>query len=183
MFWFCLIGFVGIVIAGVVGHFIYDALCRNKWIAWAVPVNESTWEHLKLAVMPMILWYLIGLVAFKFNNYDFGVFVAIVLSCVLIPVIFYTYTEFAKKSIPAVDISSYFVAVALSCLTAYNIFKAQPLSACFNILGKIGIIMIFVLFVVFTYYTPKFFLFQDPTNQKYGLDARRNLPSKQWCKQ
>ena len=34
MFLFCLLGFFGIVITGIIGHFVYDALCRNKWIAW-----------------------------------------------------------------------------------------------------------------------------------------------------
>lgn len=178
---FCLIGFFGIVIAGTIGHFVYDLLCRVKHVAWAVPINESTWEHLKLVVMPMLAWYLIGFVTVKFNNYSFGVFVAILVACILIPLIFYTYTEFTKKTILAVDIASYIIAVGLACLTAYSIFHAQPLPQFFNMLGMLGIIIIFIMFVVFTYFTPQNFLFKDPITNKYGLAAQQ--PNKvPYCK-
>ena len=175
MFWFCLLGFFGIVIVGIVGHFVYNALCRNKWVAWGVPVNESTWEHLKLAVMPMMVWYLIGLLSVNAKNYSFGVFVAIVLACILITVIFYTYTGYTKRPILAVDICAYIVAVALSCHTAYNIFQAEPLPPIFNLMGVFGIVIIFICFVTFTYFTPKYFLFKDPITQKYGLDANQKI--------
>lgn len=173
MLLFCLIGFFGIVIAGTVGHFVYHWLNRSQWIAWAVPINESTWEHLKLVAMPMIVWYLIGLLTVNFNNYDLGIFSAMVVSCVLILVIFYTYIAFTKKPILAIDVASFVVAVTVGCLTAFNIFRNQPLPVFLNWISKLGILITFIMFVVFTYFPPKCFLFEDPTTKTYGYKEHK----------
>lgn len=166
---FCLIGFFGITILGSMLHFVYDIAKHNKKISWLVAVNESTWEHLKLAVVPTLMWAMVGLFVPNLHNFYFGVFIAVIGPCFIIPFIFYTYTAFTKRPILTVDISSFVVSIGLSCFSAYFVFNLNPLPNWVQIIGIVGTILLSFSFVIFTYFPPRHFLFQDPISQKYGV--------------
>lgn len=168
MLLYCILGFVFISLLGSLFHFVYDWSGRKKYVAFFVSVNESTWEHLKLAFFPTFLWAIIGLF-FGFNNFAFGVFIALLTMLVTIPAIFYTYTHFTKKSILAIDISSFFVGVGLAMILAFVIFSSNPFSAIFNLIGVLGIIAFVIAFAIFTFFPPRNFLFEDPITNKYGI--------------
>ncbi len=46
---------------GSFGHFAYDLSKENILVALFCPVNESTWEHLKLLFFPFLLFSLLRL--------------------------------------------------------------------------------------------------------------------------
>ena len=46
--------FVGIL--GTLFHFVYDWCRQSRLIGLFVPVNESTWEHMKLLFIPMLIY-------------------------------------------------------------------------------------------------------------------------------
>ena len=167
---FFILGFVFISFVGAILHFAYDFFNQNKIIAFFVSVNESTWEHLKLALFPTFVWALVGL-QFSFNNYAFAVFVAIFIITTLIPIIFYTYFHFTKKSILFVNILSFFVAVASGLFVAFYIMMQNQLSPIFNIIGIVGISLYALCFMLFTFLPPRNFLFLDPITKEYGTKA------------
>lgn len=168
MYLYCILGFIGISVLGSIFHFVYDWSKQNKVVGFFTAVNESTWEHLKLAFFPIFIWAIIGLF-FDFNNFAFGVFIALLTTLVLIPAIFYSYSYFSKKSILVVDILSFFVAVGLAMFFACQIFKVNSLPAAFNIIGIVGILLFVTAFAAFTHFPPKNFLFRDPISNKYGF--------------
>ena len=45
--------FVGFCAFGTVQHFLFVPLGRPRWLLWLLPVNESPWEHYKLAFWPL----------------------------------------------------------------------------------------------------------------------------------
>ena len=45
---------------GTACHFAFDFFGQSRLIAPFVPVNESTWEHLKLLFFPFLLLLVIG---------------------------------------------------------------------------------------------------------------------------
>ena len=52
---------ISIIIICVVGtllHFLYEFSGHNKVVALFAAVNESTWEHIKIALTPMIFYSL-----------------------------------------------------------------------------------------------------------------------------
>ncbi len=167
---YCLIGFIVISLLGTSFHYFYDWFKHNKYISMFFAVNESTWEHLKLAVVPIYLWAIVG-IFLDLNNFAFGVLVALVTVCVVIPLIFYTYTHFTKKPILVVDITSFFVAVLLAMFFAYLVFSAGQFAPALNIIAIILNFVMLTKFIVFTYYPPKIFLFKDPITNKYGLSG------------
>lgn len=46
------IGFIVISIVGTLLHFLYEMSGHNKIVAIFAAVNESTWEHIKIALTP-----------------------------------------------------------------------------------------------------------------------------------
>ena len=63
-----LLGFVFAIIVGTVGHFLYEKSNYNKVIGFLFSKNESTWEHMKLGITPIILWTIVELFSYNFNN-------------------------------------------------------------------------------------------------------------------
>lgn len=52
---------ISILIISVIGtllHFLYEISHHNKYVALFAAVNESTWEHIKIALTPTLLWSL-----------------------------------------------------------------------------------------------------------------------------
>lgn len=50
------------IIVGAIGtlwHFVYDWTGDNHFIGFFFPVNESTWEHLKLIFFPALIYSVI----------------------------------------------------------------------------------------------------------------------------
>ncbi len=47
--------FIAACILGVLFHFVYDWTGKNPAAAAFFPVNESTWEHLKLVFFPILI--------------------------------------------------------------------------------------------------------------------------------
>ena len=46
--------FVAAALVGTVAHFLYEPLGRPRLLVMFLPVNESPWEHVKLAVWPLL---------------------------------------------------------------------------------------------------------------------------------
>jgi len=60
-----LIGALFIILLGSLLHFTFE-WSNNFWLVGIFSaVNESTWEHLKLAVIPALLWLLIEMKVLK----------------------------------------------------------------------------------------------------------------------
>ena len=51
---FCLVGFLVTTVLGILSHFVYDWTGGGFIIGLFFPVNESTWEHMKLMYFPLL---------------------------------------------------------------------------------------------------------------------------------
>ena len=52
---YMILGFLFTAALGTIWHFLYDWTGRGAIAALFFPVNESTWEHMKLIFFPMLL--------------------------------------------------------------------------------------------------------------------------------
>ena len=165
---FCLIGFLFVAIFGALSHFFYDWSGKNEIIGILFPANESTWEHLKLAIFPTFLYFLFGTFFLKNKNYVFAMFITSLIPLILIPSIFYFYTSLTGKPVLIIDILTYFVSVLISWVVCYFILKSNISTSKFNYIFILGIIAIMFCYLTFTLFPPQNFLFKDPNNF-YGL--------------
>lgn len=156
------------IILGTILHFTYDWSNQNPIIAAFSSINESTWEHLKLAFYPMLITSIIGFFIFsKDKNFLCSKVLGILVALSFITIFFYTYTGILGRNIALIDISSFIIAIILGeCISFQNI------SLEFNCNNKISIIILVILllcFIFFTYNPPEIQLFQDPITGLYGI--------------
>jgi hypothetical protein len=166
-----LIGMVFIVFLGSALHFTF-ALSGNQPIVGAFSaVNESVWEHLKLAFWPSLILTAIEypLLRKAANNFFTAKTVGAYLMVAIIPLVFYSYTAFSGKSIFAIDISSFVFAVIIGQLLSYKLLTYRQLPGTLNKIAVAAIILLALAFIVFTYYPPQLQIFKDSVTGKYGI--------------
>ena len=52
-------GMIAVMVLGTLWHFGYEVLGETRIAGYIFPVNESTWEHMKLAFYPMLLFHFV----------------------------------------------------------------------------------------------------------------------------
>ena len=149
------------LIPGTVGHFFYEWSGENKIVGIFFPVNESTWEHMKLTLFPTMLYMGVSALFVKSKNYALASFVALFVSAALIPLLFYSYTAIAGRSYLPVDIAVFFVSVLTGYAFAYFALNSRH-RPFLNELAVIGLIAIVVCFFTFTAMPPDSILFREP---------------------
>lgn len=167
-----IIAIVVSIIAGTLLHFAYQLSGNSKIIAWFVPVNESVWEHLKLAFYPMLIMAFIEYFYVRkiSNNYIEAKTIGIFTAISFIVIAFFTYTGILGITILPLDISIFIISIILGEYISYRLMKRKNES---NIKTKILAILIlsFLLFcfILFTYCTPQVNLFRDYLTGMYGI--------------
>jgi hypothetical protein len=168
-------GILFIVLLGSILHFTFDFSGGWRPLGVISAVNESVWEHLKLAFWPAVIWIIIEFLFVRRQykdtrpNFILAKANGAYIMPLVIVMIFYSYTAFTKESIFAVDLSSFVIAVVIGQVVSYKIWYSLRLSNVFNWVGLAMIIIGALLFAVFTFYPPGVGIFQDPINGSYGI--------------
>lgn len=168
-----LIGIPFIFIFGSLFHFLYSWSGKKVIVGLISAVNESVWEHTKLLLVPIILWWLIYYVikqkkyGIDANLWFTGMLVAIVSSILTMICFYYFYTQaFGIQSL-VVDIVIFLLAIIIGQCLGLHIYKyPQGLGTWLSILI---IAAIFALIVYWTFQPPHIPLFFDKVNGKYGI--------------
>lgn len=167
--------YIGIIVIFLVGaslHFVYEFSHHNKIVAIFAAVNESTWEHIKICMTPTILWSIYEINIYGFTwNFIFAKSMSLLTIIILIPILFYSYTFFTKKSYLLVDIICFLIAVICSQLVFRYIINLINYPNIFTYISFGLIIIELLLYFYLTYYPPKNFIFKDPITRKYGLNG------------
>ena len=158
---FTALGVIMTTALGALFHFIYEWTGNNYIAGLFFATNESVWEHVKLALLPMMLIFLLGSIYLKgANNFAQAAFCAMITVIVLIPLAFFAYTSAVGKSVFIMDLTIFILSIVLGYLVAYRIF-ATPRRPFLNALALVGIAVIVVCFFTFTYYPPDFIIFKE----------------------
>ncbi len=168
---FEILGMVFISAFGSMLHFAFAWLNRF-WLAGAFSaVNESTWEHLKLAVMASIVWAILESKVFKIKapNFLLAKAAGAYLIPVLIVLFFYSYKAILGHNLLIIDISIFVLAVIIGQIASYKIMVLPEVSKKINTVSFVMLTILFLAFVVSTFYPPHFFLFLDPVSGGYGI--------------
>jgi hypothetical protein len=165
-----LIGIVFIILAGGLLHFVFEWSGSWQPLAVIAAVNESTWEHLKLAFWPALIWFLIGIFYIRktSNNFYFAKAIGILLMPISITVLFYAYTAFMEDML-AIDLTIFVVAVIIGQLVSYKLLRIKPLPGWLNGSGIVLLTLMTAVFSTLTYYAPELKIFRDPVNGGYGI--------------
>ena len=164
---------------GVFLHFLYEISHHNKYVALFAAVNESTWEHIKLALTPTLLWSLYdGFVCGMLDNYFIAKALSLLSIIIIMPTIFYSYTRFTKKNILFVDILSFYFVIIIAQFIFYHIINLATFGFVYNYLSVVLLFVIFGIYMTSTLLPLKNFMFKDPISKKYGIKGHTDLKQK-----
>ncbi|MBO5210943.1 MAG: hypothetical protein J6B80_03335 [Clostridia bacterium] len=145
--------FIIIGAAGSLGHFLYKWSGENTILGYFFPVNESTWEHLKLLFFPTIIFSVFEyfLMREKPTNYLPSIAVSLIMGLLSIVIIFYTYSGVLGFKVEWFNIAIYYTALLIMLIvkTALLLLKFESKTA--NWLSLLWIFVMALMFIFFTY--------------------------------
>ena len=141
------IGFIVISIVGTLLHFLYEISGHNKVALLFAAVNESTWEHIKIALTPTFLWGLLD--GFKYGTSP---------------------NYFIAKSASLLVIYFY-VTIFCSQYVFNYIVNMEAFGFAYQYVSVIILFMVFGTYMVGTLEPVHNFLFKDPISNKYGKEG------------
>lgn len=170
-----ILGTIFISLIGSSLHFTYEWSNHNKVVSIFSAVNESTWEHIKIALTPTFIWSILdGLIYFSNPNYFSAKFLSLVAILIAIPIIFYSYTFFTKKAILIVDIISFCVSIFISQMVFKTFLGMNSFGYAINFLSAVLIMLIFSVYLLATIMPLNNFLFVDPITHKIGIKGHHH---------
>lgn len=166
---------LAISILGSVLHFTYAWSGRNKLVAIFSAVNESTWEHIKLALSGIFACTLVDVWWLGDNpNYWFAKSMSFLVPVLVIPVLFYGYRAVLKvKSCLPIDITIFFIASFASSAAFVGMLELAPMGEVGEIASMVISIIVLAMYLSLTRFPLHNFLFRDPVTGKYGYDGHR----------
>lgn len=173
---FTWISIVVIFSIGCLAHFLYDLLNGPKALGIFTAINESTWEHIKIAITPTLLWGLVdGYIYGENPNYFTAKLASLFVLTFFIPLVFYSYTRLTKKPILPIDILTFATAIILAQFTFNGIINLEAFPHPVVYLSALGVFCFFGAYMTLTLLPLKAPIFKDPITGKYGFKAHRNF--------
>ncbi len=158
------VAFIFTVIVGSALHFTYELSGKSNIVALFSAVNESTWEHLKIAFFPILIFALIEhyYLNKSVQNLFFGKLTAYLTMAILIIVAFYSYTYFTRDSILIADIIVFILSALIGHLLSYRIIRSTREYKLLNLISAFLFVIIAILFMYFTFIPLDNLLFVPP---------------------
>ncbi len=156
-----IIGFIFVSVLGTLWHFLYEWTGNNTLIGFIAPINESTFEHMKLVFFPSLI-YMPCEIHFLKKNYPYitnAMSCGILAGTFFLPVFFYSYSGIIGRNYMAVDIASFFLCVFVTFFTTYRLcVKQKKMSD----ISFYLILLTALFFVALTYRHPEIGIFIEP---------------------
>jgi len=163
-------------IVGSLMHFAFEWSKHNRNMAVIAAVNESYWEHIKIAFWPMFILYL---VEFALGGWTIASFIPAKTVSLYVVIIFmigsvFAYKSIAKKNILVLDISLFCVTILVAQVIGSNLLIELNASILTILLSLLFLSAILISFIRFTLKPPlEPDIFKDPITKKYGIKGHK----------
>lgn len=146
---------------------MYDITDKKYAVGLFFPVNESTWEHLKLLFFPALVYFTLCyfLIKEKPKNYISASLIGVIAGMFAIVVLFYTYRGVIGKNIDFLNIAIYYIGVLITVITQKKLLESQKFKTKFSEkTALILTIIIGIIFAVFSFHPPTLGIFIPPVS-------------------
>ena len=159
-----ILGFLIIGTLGTLGHFAYEWSGNNTILGYFTPVNESTWEHLKLLFFPTLIFSVFEYFSMKEKpgNYLPSITVSLMIGLISIITIFYTYSGVLGFKIEWFNIAIYYISLTIMLFVKTALLSLKFESKAANWLSLLWILVISLMFIFFTYNPLNLGIFKEP---------------------
>ena len=171
IFRLCLFGAIFAIVVGILLHFVYGWSGNNPIVGFFAPINESPWEHMKLAFIPILFFGIVDWIYLrgKVTNYLLSLSAQLLTPIVFILIFFYIYTPISGHPILFLDISSFIIGVILAKWLGYNFLIKDWDFSYSDIICGILILGLIFFFIISTLNPPRLNPFLDPVTNTYGI--------------
>lgn len=160
---YTLIGILVLFVVGSLFHFLYSLTGECFIVGLFVPINESIFEHTKMVVLPIFIWWSIFYLFRKkdlfVNAWFTSALIAMISAIIVIPMLFYFYSQaFGIESL-VIDILILLVSLAIGQILGLHYYRhGKGIEYHFAI---VLMIVIIILFAFFTINPPAFPIFNS----------------------
>ena len=156
-------GFIFTAVFGTLSHFFYGWSDGNPLIGLISPVNESTWEHMKLVFFPVLIWsfFITGSGSKLSPALRPALLLGGFIGTLMIPVLFYTYSGILGHNVTGIDIAIFFVFAFLAFFCAWRLQNSRIIYQKRTVIYILTVLFL-VLFILFTFLPPDIGLFAEP---------------------
>lgn len=166
-------GIAFVFVAGSLLHFAYDWLGRSPWMAPIAAIDESVWEHLKLAFWPAASFAAVQGAAMgtRVRNFVLGKAVALTVAPLAIVFGFYGYTAALGFHTLVADLALFVIAVALGAAATLAVYGMPDFGSAGRRAGIAAIVAWVAAFAAFTFAKPPYPLFHPGQESPRHEDA------------
>ena len=160
---YTLIGILVLFVVGSLFHFLYSLTGECFIVGLFVPINESIFEHTKMVVLQIFIWWFIFYLFRKkdlfVNAWFTSAIIAMISAIIAIPMLFYFYSQaFGIESL-VIDILILLVSLAIGQILGLHYYRhGKGIEYHFAI---VLMIVIIILFAFFTINPPAFPIFNS----------------------
>ena len=150
---YTLIGILVLFVVGSLFHFLYSLTGVCFIVGLFVPINESIFEHTKMVVLPIFIWWFIFYLFRKkdlfVNAWFTSAIIAMISAIIAIPMLFYFYSQaFGIESL-VIDILILLVSLAIGQILGLHYYRhGKGIEYHFAIFLMIVIIILFAFFTI-----------------------------------
>jgi hypothetical protein len=167
-----IIGIAFIILFGTTLHFWFEWTGYWRPMALIAAVNESTWEHFKMAFWP---GFFFALIEYRFlknetNNFFLAKFAGLLAMPIITMILFYGYTSLTGTHMLWADVIVFILSVlggqwvSLTILTRSEITQSS-----LQLIGISGLVLMALAFSLLSYFPLKNFIFEHPGTGEYGI--------------
>lgn len=165
-------GLFFVLIWGNLFHFVFDWSGQNELVGAVAAVNESTWEHMKLMIVPWVLWSAVEALGLRRSRIHVlpARAAALLVGVLFIPAAYYTYVGISGANVAIINIIIFQLAVLLAFFISWRLLDKGRLQGIVRtVLGGVILLAVLVLTVYWTYSQPQIPLFTDPLTGQTGI--------------
>jgi len=165
----------GIVLISLVGtslHFVFAWTGYWRPAGLIAAVNESTWEHFKMAFWPALFYAFLEypFLRNKTRNFWVAKCAAFLTMPLVTLLLFYGYTAITGHHYLFADVIIFFLSVVAGQLVSYRILTSgETTNRPIHGLALAIIALLVLAFSLLSYYPPRSFLFRHPETGEYGI--------------
>ena len=166
-----------LIVVGSLLHFLYDWSGEKRWAAVLGAVNESYWEHIKIAFWPLFVYY--AVMFFAGGRRLPGFVPAATIALYVVPIamiaIVFGYKRLTGRNILWLDILAFLVTMIASLVIFVLLSTELEASGLTVAIAAVFLLVLVFAFASYTLRPPAetdFFI--DPLNEHYGLAAHRH---------
>lgn len=165
------LGVLGVFILGTIWHDLIDYFGQNPIIGLIAPVNESSWEHWKIALFPWLILMFLEYPSIKnqVTNYTFSKVMGLLAFQFVTFGVLFIHSKISGECNWVLNIVMYVIGITVGQFVSYFLMKNLAENKWLDTMGLFILVIELFLIFTFTINPLKTDYFKDSETGTYGI--------------